>query len=305
VSEKIISYKIEEISVSDIIFPKEELRTRIFFEDLDELARSIRTVGLLNPLTVRVFGDKYELIAGFRRLKAAEIANLAVVPCRIVDSDDTRADLQKLHENMFREEINPIDEGNFFKRLLVKNNWRIVDLSVQIHKSPSYVSRRIQLTEADPLIVGALADNQINLSIADELCKIDDPDTRARLLHYAIHSGATVETVRSWRVQYEMDLHMIPPQPVDHPPADPSGHIPPVEPIAKFGNEPLPNRKIEERVAESRPCFSCMRDIDTRDIYIIYLCPICRSAIEKAIRPSDVEEIQEKKDTKNEKETVQ
>lgn len=303
--EEIIKYKIIEISVSDIIFPKEELRTKIFFEDLDELARSIRTVGLLNPITVRPSGDKYELIAGFRRLKACEIANMAVIPCRILESDDTIADLQKLHENMFREDINPIDEGNFFKRLLIKNNWRIIDLSVQIHKSPSYVSRRIQLTEADPLIVGALADNQINLSIADELNRVDDPDTRARLLHYAIHSGATVETVRSWRVQYEMDLHMLPPQPIVTAATDHNGTPPQEVPLAKFGDETLPTRKIEERVAESRPCFSCMRDIDTRDLYVLYLCPTCRATIEKAIRPSDVDPLPDIQTNDNGKESTQ
>jgi ParB family chromosome partitioning protein len=304
-SEKIINYKIEEVSVSDIIFSKEELRTKIFFEDLDELARSIRTVGLLNPLTVRACGEKYELIAGYRRLKASEIANLAVVPCRIVDSDDTTADMQKLHENMFREDVNPVDEGNFFKRLLVKNNWRIVDLSVQIHKSPSYVSRRIQLTEADPLIVGALADGQINLSIADELNKVDDPNTRSRLLHYAIHSGATVETVRSWRVQYEMDLHMIPPQPVDPIQTDPNTTAPPTASINKFGEEPFPNRKIEERVTESRPCFSCMQDIDTKELYTMFMCPTCRGIIEKALHPVDVPEKSTTENITNGKEATQ
>ncbi|KKN33026.1 hypothetical protein LCGC14_0807950 [marine sediment metagenome] len=288
--EEMIGYKILELSLSDIIFPKDELRTKIFFEDLDELARSIRTVGLLNPITVRPSGDKFELIAGFRRLKACEIANLAVVPCRVVDSDDMRADLQKLHENMFRESVNPVDEGNFFKRLLIKNNWRIVDLSVQIHKSPSYVSRRIQLTEADPLIVSALADNQINLSIADELNRVDDPDTRSRLLHYAIHSGATVETVRSWRVQYEMDSHMMPPVPNVDPLAPPDTDPVAAAGLPKFGEEGYPTRKVEEHIKESRPCFSCMNDIDTRDLYTMFLCPSCRAVIEKSLRPESTHE---------------
>lgn len=284
-SEEIITYKIKEVSVSDIIFPKDELRTRIIFENLDELARSIRTVGLLNPLTVRVHGDKYELIAGFRRLKACEIVNLATIPCRVVDSDDNTADMQKLHENIFREDINPVDEGNFFKRLLVKNNWRIIDLAAQIHKSPSYVSRRVQLTEADPYIVNALQDNQINISIADELSKIDDPDTRHRLLHYAIHSGATVETVRSWRVQYEIDQVNFPPQHIESQNGDHKTTPPPVDPITKMGEDPGPTKQIEERVIETRPCFSCLAKVDTRDVFVMYLCADCKRSIEKALHP--------------------
>lgn len=296
---EIINYKITDVSVSDIVFPKDELRTKIYFENLDELARSIRTVGLLNPLTVRTFGDKYELIAGFRRLKACEIANYAVVPCRVVESDDTRADLQKLHENMFREEVNPVDEGNFFKRLLIKNNWRIVDLSCQIHKSNSYVSRRIQLTEADPLIVGALADGQINLSIADELNKIDDPATRSRLLHYVIKSGATVDTVRMWRVQYEIDRDSFPPTPTTPVKDGGNGPAMPKPEIAGLNNVPHADRKIEETVIETRPCYSCLAKTDTRDIFTLFLCADCKKVFETALHPKEPIELEIKPDSNN------
>ncbi len=294
--QDIINFKIVDVSVSDIVFSKEELRSKIFYENLDELALSIRSVGLLNPLTVRQAGDKYELIAGFRRLKACEMANYAVVPCRVVVADDSRADLQKLHENMFREEVNPIDEGNFFKRLLIKNNWRIVDLSCQIHKSNSYVSRRISLTEADPLIVGALSDGQINLSIADELNKIDDPATRARLLQYVINSGATVDTVRMWRIQYEIDRDSFPPAPSVPGAGNGGSPDPAVQQMPGLNNVPHPDRKIEEHVIETRPCYSCMAKVDTRDIFTLFLCPDCKQVFEKGLNPENPTEIEIKSD---------
>ena len=281
-----INYTIKDISLSDIIFGKDDLRSRIFFEDLDDLAQSIRTVGLLNPITVRPAGEKYELIAGFRRLKACEIANLAVIPCRIVESDDTKADLQKLHENMFREEVNPIDEGNFFKRLLIKNNWRIVDLAVQVHKSPAYVSRRMSLTDADPLLVNALLDKQINISVADELSKIDDPDTRQRLLHYAVNSGATIETVRMWRIQYEHDNIQAPDAyvgPSGSLPAGTSDHGPSAY---RLGEEPPTEKKIVEEVLEFRSCFGCLSKVDAKDVFQIFLWVECKRVIEAALRPA-------------------
>jgi len=300
----VISYKIEDISVADIVFPKDDLRTHITYEDLDELSRSIRSVGLLNPISVRKVDTKYELIAGYRRLKACEILGYAVIPARILTSTDTQADLQKLHENMFREEVNPIDEGNFFKRLLVKNNWRIMDLSVQVHKSSSYVSKRVQLTDSDPLVVQALKDGQINISVADELIKIDDPETRARLLHYAIKSGVTVDTVRSWRIQYDMDN--IPAGPVyqEGPQTGLSGSELAENIVTKFNEQVPPTRKIEERVIESRPCFACSRSYDTRDIYVLYLCPDCKIAIERLIRPPEESIINTGGDPNAGKETV-
>ncbi len=277
--QEVINYKIEDISVSDIIFPKEELRTNLVFEELDELARSIRSVGLMNPLTVRQVGDKYELIAGYRRLKACEIVNLPTVPCRVVNSDDNTADLQRLHENMFREEVNPVDEAHFFKRLLIKNNWRIIDLAVQIHKSPSYVSKRIQLLEADPQIVAALQDEQISISIADELNKIDDPISRERLLFYAINSGATVETVRTWRIQYETDRLYIPPEDSQQQP-QPTELSSDGEPkIYAHGDEPPADKKVNETISETRPCFGCLAAVDVKEIFTIYLCRKCKDTI--------------------------
>jgi len=283
--EDIISYRIIDISVSDIIFPKEELRSHVIYEGLDELARSIRSVGLLNPITVRKVDTKYELIAGYRRLKACEIVGFVTIPARVITSDDTRADLQKLHENMFREEVNPIDEGSFFKRLLVKNNWRIIDLAVQLHKSPTFVSRRVQLTDADPMVVAALRDNQINISVADELIKIDDPDTRSRLLHYAVKSGATVETVRSWRIQYESDILPPPAQYVPRGASVDSEGNPIVPMPVMFDDIPPPAIKLTETINETRPCFSCMDSFDTHSISVIFLCPACRTVFENALRP--------------------
>jgi predicted RNA-binding Zn-ribbon protein involved in translation (DUF1610 family) len=185
---------------------------------------------------------------------------------------------------MFREEVNPVDEGSFFKRLLVKNNWRITDLAIQIHKSPAYVSRRVQLTDADPQVVDALRDSQINISVADELVKVDDPATRARLLHYAIKSGATVDTVRSWRVQYESDMLPPPPAYVERNPTyDQAGN--PILPLAvPFDDIPPPALNLKETVNETRSCFSCMGTFDTKNIYVIFLCPECRATIEKALR---------------------
>lgn len=283
-SQEILNYTIKDISLADISYPKDELRSRIGFEDLDELARSIRAVGLMNPITARAVGDKYELIAGYRRVKACEIANLATIPCRVVNSDDDTADMQRLHENMFREAVNPIDEAQFFKKLLVKHNWRIMDLSVQIHKSPSYVSKRVQLLDADPVIISALQDQQINLSIADELNRIDDPDARQRLLYYAINSGATVETVRLWRIQYETDKGYEPPPyvaPVSTMADAPAGTDPQA---VKFGEEPLPNREIQERIIETRPCYACLTKVDVKDISTLYFCSECLASVEQALR---------------------
>lgn len=284
---EILNYTIKDISLSDIIMPAVELRTMINFEGLDELARSIRTVGLMNPITVRAIGDKYELIAGFRRTKACEIANVATISARVVNSSDDIADLQRLHENMFREDVNPIDEGVFFKKMMTKHNWRILDMAVQIHKSPSYVGKRVQLLDADPLIVQALKDQKINLSIADELNRIDEADARHRLLFYAINSGATVDIVRTWRIQYETDKTYVSPPPEQFTQVlDPTtGQM--IPQATEVGKEPYPDMELKEEIIETRPCYACCQKTEIKQVRTLFVCVTCLAAIEAAIRPAE------------------
>jgi ParB family chromosome partitioning protein len=275
-----LSYTIKEVPLADIVFPSEEMRSQVSFEGLDELSRSIRHVGLLNPISVRPKGDKFELIAGFRRTKACEQAGLLTVPARIFNSSDNIADLQKAHENLFREDVNPLDEGSYYKLLIEKHNWQLQDLAAAVHKSTSYVSRRINLVNCPEDIQQAMKDGKINLSVAEELIKIQDEAQRARLLYLVIENGATVEIVRSWRVQSEIENNFKkPPVYVENNgeatglPGDPTK-------MGNLSDDQGPMIKLTESVEAFRICHACLTKTKEAEAKLLILCPNCAKSIE-------------------------
>ena len=282
--ENSVPYLIKDIAINDVVFPQLEMRSNVSFEGLDELARSIRQVGLLNPITVRPLGDKFELIAGFRRLKASEIVGKSSITCRVIDSNDDISELQKIHENLFREEVNPLDEGIYFKALIAKHSWKLSDLSVMLHKSQSYVSRRITLTESDPVISEAVKDGQINLSVAEELNKINSEKSRAFYLGHCINHGATVDVVRSWRIQANMDLSQPSEREIIH--IDPNTNTPITDPqiLQKLNGESGPVMELIETVREFRYCTGCSGKTDTKDIFTAHFCPHCKEIFEKSLK---------------------
>jgi len=288
-----LGFTITEIPIGDIVFPDGEMRSQVSFEGLDELSRSIRHLGLMNPISVRPKGNKYELIAGFRRTKACEMCGMVAVPARVFESTDDIADLQKAHENIFREEVSPLDEGGYFRLMLQKHNWKVEELALQVHKSPSYVARRISLGDCPDDIKEALKDAKINLSIAEELTRIRDAGARARLLYLVIQNGASVDVVRSWRVQYEVDAGLRANA------ATVAGGGPPgtpgVDPARPFlaGQDPGPQFSLTEQVQQWRVCHACLNKVDADKAKLLVLCPECAAIIEAKL-PGGADTLKEK-----------
>jgi len=273
------------LPIGEITFPETELRKQVSFEGLEDLANSIRTVGLLNPIVVRRVGERWELVAGWRRMKACEIIGLASVTCRVAPSGEEMADLQRIHENVFREDVNPVDEGEFFRTLLKKYQWNISQLSLNVKKSPSYVSDRLNVVEADDDIKDAMRDGKIGISIARELMRIDDPPSRKRLLWYAVNSGATIETVRRWRVDYEVSSSR------DTALKETGSTLLPEERLniptgpAKLTDSMYPEMEISEHITEFRTCFGCGSKTDLKSVFVMFLCPSCKDKIVSVMSP--------------------
>lgn len=274
-----IPFLIKEIPITDIIAGNEEMRSGVSFEGLDELSASIRHVGLMNPISVRPKGDKFELIAGYRRTKACTMAGMITIPARIFNSTDNIADLQKAHENIFREEVNPFDEGNYLKLILNKHNWKLSELALSVHKSQSYVARRMALTDCQEDVKQALKDGKINLSIAEELTKIKADNMRTRVLFLVLTNGATVDVVRNWRIQYEADANYIRPEAYIEGQRDENGDIVNTNKPFDLLNDPGPTFEMNETVQKYRVCHSCLAKTDDTKAKLLILCENCANAI--------------------------
>jgi len=114
-------------------------------EALDDLVISIREQGIIQPLIVRRVGDNYELIAGERRWRAAQLAGLKEVPLVIKDVTEGQAFEMALVENIQREDLNPIEEAEAINRLLTEHNYTQAELSERIGRNRSTISNSLRL----------------------------------------------------------------------------------------------------------------------------------------------------------------
>ena len=155
-------------------------------EALDELAAAIKTQGIVEPLIVRPStAGNYELIAGERRLRASRLAKLERVPVIVRELDDRGALEMSLVENLLREDLNPVEEGNAFSRLSREFVLTHEEIASRIGKSRTYVTNMIRLTELPPTILeminaGILTAGQVRPLLT--LQSVDEQIEQARLI---------------------------------------------------------------------------------------------------------------------------
>lgn len=248
----------KSVSIDSIIEPSDEMRSFVSAEGLQELADSISKCGLINPLTVAAFGsDKYIIIAGVRRFLACKLAGKQVVDVNVASLSGLDSEMLKIHENLYREDVNPVDEGRFYFNLQTKFSLSVQDLSRLTKKSDSYVYSRLSILSSDEKMLSALEAKHISLSIAEELNKISDQQTRHYYLSMAIEQGITLSTARSWRINWEIQ----------------SGHR----------QEPEQPSAAQLQQAGSilyhDSCFCCSVDVPMHQRQIIIVCPTCAKLI--------------------------
>lgn len=150
-------------------------------EALRELADSIREKGILQPIVVRREGDRFTIVAGERRYRAALLVGLAEMPAIIREASGDEAIEQSLIENLQRENIDPVEEASSFHELMRLHGYSIRDLAARVHKSHAYVAERLQLIKY-PEVAEAVAAGQVSAKAASELARVDNAALRRELL---------------------------------------------------------------------------------------------------------------------------
>lgn len=150
-------------------------------EAMNELAESIRTHGILNPITVRPSGSDYVIVAGDRRFRAALLVGLSEIPCILREISAEDAYVETLLENLQREDIPPEEEAAGLLLLFTERQWTKRQIAQAIHKSDRYVSTRIRVFE-DPILAEPVKAGKIAVSTAEELLKVPDREARSALV---------------------------------------------------------------------------------------------------------------------------
>jgi ParB family transcriptional regulator, chromosome partitioning protein len=166
----------------DLIRPSDKALRRTVGRDFSELVDSIRENGLLQPIIVRPSGERFEVVAGNRRLEACRRLKHRKIKAMIADIDDKTAYEVSITENVQRRTLDPLEEAAAFKKYCDEYGWGSQsELAKKIGKSQEFVSHRIKLLELPEQVKSALTNSEITLSSAEELVWLKSDAARKKL----------------------------------------------------------------------------------------------------------------------------
>jgi len=166
-------------------------------DEMASLSNSIRTHGVLQPLVVRQVGDRFQLIAGERRLRAARSAGLSAVPVRVVDFNDQQTLEAALIENIQRADLNPVEKAQGFADYLVRFRMTHEQLAQRLGLARSTITNLIALLDLPPDIQNAVRVGQLTLGHAKLLKGITDRDRQIALTKEIIARGLSVHATEA------------------------------------------------------------------------------------------------------------
>ncbi|MGI6329434.1 MAG: ParB/RepB/Spo0J family partition protein [Bacilli bacterium] len=184
--------EIFNIYVDDII--PNRFQPRLIFDEssLHELAESIRQHDFIQPLVLRKLGDKYEIIAGERRLKAANLLGLQKVPAIVIDLNDKESAEVAVVENLQRKDLNAIEEALSYKKLLDKGYLTQEQLALRMGKKQATISNKLRLLNLSERVQRALLKGEISERHARSLLSIQDKNEQEIMLEKIIEEKLTV-----------------------------------------------------------------------------------------------------------------
>lgn len=185
--------EIQKLPISKVEPRQDQPRSRFDEETLAELADSIRTYGLIQPITVRRLDNGYyQIIAGERRWRAARLAELKEVPVRVIEADDRRAMELALVENLQREDLNPIEEAKGFKTLMDEYGMTQEEAAESVGKSRPAVANSLRLLSLSPEVLKLVESGELTAGHARALITVTSPEIQLDAAKTIIEQGLSV-----------------------------------------------------------------------------------------------------------------
>lgn len=187
--------------------PELAMREAMSDAGLVALAESMRDLGQLEPIGVKVAGDRFRVIYGHRRRIAGELAGLVELECKVYPEDTPFEEAMKVAENADQEPVNPVGEATYYAHLFETFCGRDVEKVAKfVHKPLSRILDRLDLLRGDEHVLQALRDEKISQAVARELNKVKDDSYRALFLADAIRDGMNSTAVKHRRQELERTL---------------------------------------------------------------------------------------------------
>lgn len=205
------------LAVEDVL-PNPVQPRKLFDDDsLSELSQSIRNYGILNPLTVRVRGGRYELVAGERRLRAAKLAGLKEVPCILLDVNMEDASLIALIENLQRRDLDFIEEAVGISQLIRMFGMSQEEAARRLGKSQSAIANKLRLLKLPTDVLDSLREHALTERHGRALLRLPTPQAQREVLATIIEAEMTVAATDAY-----IDALLAASEPEPEPEAPPS-----------------------------------------------------------------------------------
>jgi ParB family chromosome partitioning protein len=188
------SEEVKQIPVRDIVPNRFQPRTIFADEKIAELAQTIRTHGVIQPIVVREYEEKFEIIAGERRWRAVTSLGWETIPAIIKNFNDTETASVALIENLQREELSPIEEAVAYQKLLELHNLTQEALAQRLGKGQSTVANKLRLLQLPEVIQDAVIQKKITERHARALIALKNyPDKQSKVLEEIIEKHLNVK----------------------------------------------------------------------------------------------------------------
>jgi ParB family transcriptional regulator, chromosome partitioning protein len=176
-------------------------------EALNQLASSIRELGVIQPITVRKLDfNKFQLISGERRLRASRIAGLEVVPAYIRIANDNESLVMALVENIQRHDLDPIEIALSYQRLIDEINLTQEQMSERVGKKRSTIANYLRLLKLDPIIQTGIRDGFISMGHGRAIITVEDHDVQSDIYHKIVSQNLSVRQTEALVKNYQESL---------------------------------------------------------------------------------------------------
>lgn len=184
--------QIQMISIKDILISSGNPRKNFDKEGIEALANSIKNYGIIQPLVLIKDNNKYRIVAGERRFRAAKVAKLSEVPAIIKELSEKDQDMITMVENIQREDLNPYEEAIAYNNIMKQYNLTQQELSDVIGKSRTYIANMVRLINLDEKTIEQLENGNITSSQGRALLGLDNLEERHKYLELLLKNEITV-----------------------------------------------------------------------------------------------------------------
>lgn len=211
-ADKVVG-NIIELEIDAIEINPFQPRTNFNEESLQELATSIRELGVIQPITVRKLDfNKFQLISGERRLRASKLAGLTVVPAYIRLANDNESLVMALVENIQRHDLDPIEIALSYQRLIDEIQLTQEQMSDRVGKKRSTIANYLRLLKLDPIIQTGIRDGFISMGHGRAIINIEDHDIQADIYQKIVSQNLSVRETEALVKNYQNSLKPAPPK---------------------------------------------------------------------------------------------